>query len=261
MRIPASLHDIEYPESDGRPMGETDLHRDWIFRIIELMRQRYRGQRVYVSGDLLLYYEEGDPTKVVVPDGLVLKNSDPGRRRVFKLWQEGRAPDVVFETTSRSTRKSDEIEKPELYHRLGIKEYFLYDPTSEYLKPPLQGYRLRSDGYARIAADVTGALASQELGLLLRLEDGDLVMYDAQTGERLQTQAEAEQAASEAKDAALESERAAREAAEAKALAESEARQAAEAKALAESEARQVAEAELQRLRRQLGEMDDSVDL
>jgi Uma2 family endonuclease len=249
MSVPASVRDIEYPESDGRPMGETDLHRDWMFRIIELMRERFRDQRVYVSGDLLLYFEEGNPKQYVVPDGFVVKDSDPGRRRVYKLWEEGRPPDVVFETTSRKTRKRDELEKPEIYQRIGVKEYFLYDPTSDYLKPPLQGYRLEADGYARLELDQTGALESRELGVLLRLEEGELVMLDAQSGERLQTRAEAEEAAREATDAALEAKDAALEAERAALEAERAAREAAEAKARA-------AEAELQRLRQQLGEQE-----
>jgi hypothetical protein len=40
-------NEIEYPESDGKPMGETDLHRDWMVRILEIFRQRYTGQRVH----------------------------------------------------------------------------------------------------------------------------------------------------------------------------------------------------------------------
>ncbi len=43
---------IEYPESDGKPMGETDLHRDAMVRHIELLKQYFEGQQVYVSGDL-----------------------------------------------------------------------------------------------------------------------------------------------------------------------------------------------------------------
>jgi Uma2 family endonuclease len=150
---------------------------------------------VYVSGDLLIYYEEGNPKKVVVPDAFVVKDCDPGSRRVYKLWEEESPPDVVFETTSRSTRDNDLIVKPETYQRIGVKEYFLYDPTGDYLKPALQGFRLEPQGYAHIEADAAGALESRELDLLLQLVDGDLVMIDAQTGERLQTHAEAEEAA------------------------------------------------------------------
>ncbi|MBW3541361.1 MAG: Uma2 family endonuclease, partial [Planctomycetes bacterium] len=108
MKLTVPPVEIEYPESDGRPMGETDLHRDWMVRLIELLRYRYRGQRVYVSGDLLVYYEEGNPQKYVVPDTFVVKDCDPGRRRIFKIWEEGRVPDAVFEVTSRKTRRKDE---------------------------------------------------------------------------------------------------------------------------------------------------------
>jgi Uma2 family endonuclease len=203
MSSPIHVREVEYPESDGKPMGESDLHRDWMFRIIELLKQRYRGQQVYVSGDLLLYYEEGNPKKVVVPDAFVVKESDPRRRRIYKLWEEGRTPDVVFETTSKSTKREDQVKKPKLYQQLGIKEYFLYDPNGEYLNPPLQGYRLESEGYVQLEADASGALESRELGLLLRLEGDDLVMFDSQTGERQQSEAEAERAGRIAAEAEL----------------------------------------------------------
>lgn len=65
-------NEIEYPESDGKPMGETDLHRDWMVRLLEIFRQRYAGQRVYIASDLLVYYVEGTPSKFVVPDCFVV---------------------------------------------------------------------------------------------------------------------------------------------------------------------------------------------
>ena len=148
-----AVAEIEYPESDGKPMGETDLHRDWMVRIIELLKYRYRGQRVYVSGDLLVYFEEGNPRQFVVPDAFVVKDSDPGRRRVYKLWEEGKAPDVVVETTSQGSRQEDTLVKPKLYARIGVREYFLYDPTADYLDPPLRGFRLADEGYEAIEPD------------------------------------------------------------------------------------------------------------
>ena len=58
----------EYPESDGKPMGETDLHRKAMIRQIGILERYYAGQQSYVSGDLLLYYVQGNPEKFVVPD-------------------------------------------------------------------------------------------------------------------------------------------------------------------------------------------------
>jgi Uma2 family endonuclease len=196
--------EIEYPETDGRPMGETDLHRDWMIRIIDLLKHRYHGQRVYVSGDLLLYYEKGNPKKFVVPDAMVVKDCDPGRRRIFKLWEEGRIPCVVFETTSLKTKRRDASYKRPLYRQLGIAEYFLYDPTADYLRPPLQGHRLGIAGYELIAPDAAGRLLCQELSLWLRLEDSDLVMYDCQNGARLLSEAEDERAGREAAEAEIQ---------------------------------------------------------
>lgn len=49
------LKTVEYPESDGQPMGETDDHRDAMIRIVELLKRHLRNQMVDVSGDLLVY--------------------------------------------------------------------------------------------------------------------------------------------------------------------------------------------------------------
>jgi hypothetical protein len=61
---------IDYPESDGKPMAETDDHRDEMYRHLELLRHHFGEQRVYVSGNLLIFFEQGHPNKFVVPDGL-----------------------------------------------------------------------------------------------------------------------------------------------------------------------------------------------
>jgi len=95
--------EIEYPESDGNPFAETDLHRDWMLRLLEIVRQRYCDQQVYIASELLVYYEDGTISKFVVPDCFVVLNCNPGRRRMFQTWNEKRVPDVVFEATSRGT--------------------------------------------------------------------------------------------------------------------------------------------------------------
>jgi Uma2 family endonuclease len=234
--------EIEYPESDGKPMGETDLHRYWMIRIYDILRWRYRQQRVYVGSDLLVYYTEGIPQHFVVPDDFVVLNSDPGPRRVFKVWEEGAAPNVVFEVTSRKTRQRDSHGKPGVYATIGVQELFLFDPTADYLQPPLQAYRFENSQPVRQEADENGMLRSDCLGLRLRLEHGRLDMFDAQTGERQLTEAEWQRAAAETFRAAADAERAAAEAIRAAAEAEHAARIA------AEEEARRL-RAEIERLR------------
>lgn len=189
-----TVDEIQYPESDGKPMAETELHQDWMIRLRDIVRLRYHGQRVYVAGNLLVYYQQGDPRRSVAPDLFVVLDCDPGRRRTFKIWEEGKTPDMVIEVTSESTRREDEVTKPQVYARMGVPEYFLYDPTSDYLNPPLQGFRLGRGKYKRIQPDTSGALACERLGLLLRLEESQLQLYDGSTGRPLPTAVEAAEA-------------------------------------------------------------------
>lgn len=222
-----------YPESDGKPMGETDEHRDEMVRHVELLRHYFAGQQVYVSGNLLVYYEQGNPKKFVVPDTFVVKGITPGKRRVYKIWVERRVPDVVIETTSRKTRRKDTTDKPQLYARLGIKQYFLFDPDHEYLDPPLQGYRLVGQDYVPIDPDESQGLASEELGLVLRADADRLCFCRIDNGERLLT-------------------------AEERVAREVEARRAAEERVTREAEARRAAEAEVAILRDELARRSSS---
>lgn len=196
--------EIEYPESDGQPMAETDLHRDWMIRIIDRLLYRYRNDpNTYVSGDLLVYWVEGDPRRSVAPDAFVAKGCPMHRRRTFKVWEEPAPPTVAIEVTSLSTKRNDEVEKPRKFAEIGIAEYFLFDPTRDYLNPPLRGYRLDGEEYVPIEPDARGRLACQELGIELWLDDDDLVLFDAVTGAPLPTEAEAERDAREAAEAEI----------------------------------------------------------
>ena len=62
-----------YPTSDGRPMAETDLHRDVMFDLIETLKERFAADPLtYVSGNILLFYEPGNKRRHVSPDVLVV---------------------------------------------------------------------------------------------------------------------------------------------------------------------------------------------
>ncbi len=181
--------EIDYPESDGRPMGETDIHRKWIVRIDQLLNQRLRGQRIYIGSDLLVYYQPGQPRRFVVPDNFIVLDCDPGPRRTFKTWEEQRTPNVVFEVTSRSTKQEDLVFKPKVYEQFGVSEYFLYDPLAEYLRPALQGFRLKNGTLVQMDA-AAGGLTCETLGIGLRLAGTALEMIDQVSGELLLTEAE-----------------------------------------------------------------------
>src|ERR671932_1014426 len=183
---PHTTPQIVYPERDGKPMAETDTHRQVMMDTITTLADFFRDRPdVYVAGNLLLYYEEGNPAASVAPDVFVVVGVPKHPRRIYKLWEEGQSPAVVIEVTSRSTRLDDLGTKRVLYESLGVPEYFLFDPLAEYLHPPLQGYRLANGEYVRLEAEPDGALASQRLGLRLRPEDGHLRLINAATGDLL----------------------------------------------------------------------------
>lgn len=194
-KIPSQLTStrVIYPETNGKPMTETDKHRRELTALIEALIAFFRNvPDVYVSGNLMLYYEEGNPAASVAPDVFVVKGVTKKERRIYKLWEEGKAPDVVIELTSRSTRLEDLGSKRALYAELGVAEYFIYDPHREYLKPPLQGYRLEHGEYVPITADAQGKLFSQVLGLALQIVNDDLRLFDPRTGNLLMTPQEAQ---------------------------------------------------------------------
>ena len=177
--------EIEYPTSDGKPIAESDTHRIWLVTNIDRLQRHFSGQKVYVSGNLLVYYIKGDPHKRVAPDTFVVKNCEPGNRDNFLIWKERRKPDFVLENTSKKTRNEDRGTKKKQYAQIGVKEYFLYDPLAEWLDPQLQGFSLVHGAYERIAPGTDGSVPSKVLGIRFGLENGDLIMFDARTGERL----------------------------------------------------------------------------
>ncbi len=180
-----------------------------------MLKWRYREQNTYVAADLLVYYEQGDPRKFIVPDVFVVTDCDPHLRRVYKIWEEPSPPQVVFEITSRGSQREDTIFKPRVFAEIGVREYFLYDPTSDDLDPPLRGFRKADDDFCSLEPDADGWLLSETLGLKLRLENGSLVLQERTTGETLLTEGEFERRQREIEHHQREIERAAREAAEA----------------------------------------------
>lgn len=183
---------IEYPDIDGKPMAESDQAREYLTYAVKVLRIHFQDRSdVYVSGNLFIYYQEGNPRAVVAPDVFVVFGVKKGDRRSYKTWEEGNTPDFVLEITSKSTQKEDQEIKPNIYAALGVREYFQYDPTGDYLHPQLQGSCLVAGNYQPITATMLPnnvlSLSSHVLGLELRLQLGELRFYDAVKNEILLT--------------------------------------------------------------------------
>lgn len=237
-----------YPESDGAPMAETELHLEELVYVWQALKDRFQDEPdVFVGANLFLYYRRGDPRAVVAPDGFVVKGVPkllPGnrRRRKYLLWEEGQAPCFVMETTSESTH-SEDGDKKGIYEYLGVDEYFRFDPLGEYLSPRLQGFRLVEGKYRSIRPRSDGSLLSQATGVVFRPDGPQLRLTDAVTGAPLLRKEEEAQARRLAEENAHQAKK--------NAAAEAKARRQAE-KALQQAHEKvQALEEELARLRRQ----------
>jgi Uma2 family endonuclease len=179
---------VEYPTSDGKPMAETDWHRKVMIALIQGLDYWFADEpRAYVSGNMLVYYVPGDKRRHVSLDVFVVKGVPKKDRDYFLIWEEGKSPSTVIEVTSKSTKQEDLKKKMVLYQDvLKVKEYILFDPLGDYLKPRLQGYRLQKGVFVPIDL-VDGRLPSKEIGLRLEAVGTTLRLYDPKTRKWLPT--------------------------------------------------------------------------
>jgi Uma2 family endonuclease len=249
MSIPTKIeHEPFYPASDGAPMGETTVHVEAIFLLHMALQEFFRARRdVLVASDLFWYWEKGNPASCCAPDTMVVLGTDPGDRRSFFSWREKKpTPNTVFEIASENTWRENMDAKRELYERLQVPEYFIFDPLVEFLNPPLRGFRLRGKTYRPVKPAADGSLVSKELGLRLVPAERMLRLIDAQTGEKVLTPYElVEQAKQSAEQERQRAEQQAQRAVQAEQLAERERQE------------RQALETELARLRALLAKPPD----
>ena len=192
-------------------MAETDLHFDRVTYAAHALKIRYGDTPdVYVGANMLVYDEPGNPRRHLAPDVFVVFGVPNRRRDLFKIWEE-RPPSFVLEVTSKSTRYEDMRTKRQRYAAWGVAEYFLYDPRSEYLAPPLQGLALREGVYQSMPLmrfpNGQRGYASQVLGIHLCLKGSELRLFDPAKRRDLRTHEEAEHAVKEAERAAEDAEK------------------------------------------------------
>ncbi len=200
---PLALPWVEYPESDGQPMAESDIHRAEMIDLITALEDFLRDEpEAYVAGNLFLYYERGNPRAVVAPDVFVVRGVAKRQRKTYRLWEEGRAPCFVIEVSSESTRDEDLEGKMEKYAHLGVEEYILFDPLGEYLDPRLRGFRLIAGRYREMRPAADGSLLSRALGVTLSVEGEHLRLRVTATGEPLLRVEEARSGRREAEERA-----------------------------------------------------------
>ena len=148
---------VEYPCDNDDPMCETREQYNALTYAVSAIRKHLQRhwqaaeEAHLITGDFLLYYEEGNPKRWVAPDVLLAYDVQLPPRTPYLLWEVGQPPDLVMEVASPSTVKPvDQGIKHRLYQRLGIAEYWQYDPHGDLLAPRLQGWTLQQGRYAPI---------------------------------------------------------------------------------------------------------------
>ena len=85
---PPVLDDLDYPTSDGRPMAETDWHRKLMNALIDTLTAFFlTSPRVYVSGNLLVFYEPGNRRRHLAPDVFVVRGVPKHDRPNYLIWR------------------------------------------------------------------------------------------------------------------------------------------------------------------------------
>jgi hypothetical protein len=100
-----------------------------------------------------------------------------------------------MEITSEATQAKDQGAKRGLYAYLGVREYFQFDPTGDYLRPPLLGLKLIGQNYEPLPAQTLRdglSVHSEVLGLDMRLIGDEMRFYNPATGATLRSLSEAE---------------------------------------------------------------------
>ena len=235
-----------YPHGD-EPMPDAHKQHTHFVRLISTLRVFFADRAgAFVSGDIFVYYVEGDPTKSFAPDCFIAFGVDEDiiYDGSYLIWRAGKVPDFILEIGSQSTARWDMTGKRDLYESLEVPEFWLWDPSGgTHYGSPLIGLRLVDGAYQEVTmtAGVDGSLRgySDALGLDLiwRPDDEELDLFDPDSGEYLRDH--------ETYKADFEEAEAGRQAAEARAQSAEAGRQAAETRALN-------AEAEIERLREQI---------
>jgi Uma2 family endonuclease len=186
-------HQIEYPDSDGKPISDNTKQFRWITIVKYNLDWLFSNdEHVFIAGDLLWYPVEGNPKRRAAPDVMVAFGRPKGDRGSYKQWEEaGIAPQVVFEILSPGNTTNEMAAKLAFYDRHDVAEYYVYDPDTN----ALSGWE-REHGYLT-EIPVMQDWCSPRLGIRFDLStppelqiyrpDGELFLSFEQVSQRLET--------------------------------------------------------------------------
>ena len=190
---------IFYPEADETPLPGGYYQLGHFVEIVSILKLFFKPREdVLASGNNFIYYVEGNPQMWVAPICFVLLGGNLDsiwRNDTYLMWEVGKAPDFVLEIGYPDASVNDLDEERELYARLGVVEYWRFDPSGgEHLGAPLVGETLVDGEYHElemVRGDDDGVWGySPVLNLELHWDEGRLRFYDPVGGRWLENMEE-----------------------------------------------------------------------
>ena len=105
---------VDYPTRDGKPMAETEIHRDDMMDLTQTLKYQFaEDPMVCASGNMLMFYEEENRRKHVSPDVFFVRGIPKKQRDELPDLggREGAGPG------DRAHLEVDEAKRPE--HKMG----------------------------------------------------------------------------------------------------------------------------------------------
>ena len=147
---------------------------------------QHRSDTSCVALSVPLQSQGGERVATVVPDVLVALGASLRFRVAYEVPEEGPPPDFAFDVVSLANGGGEAWRRKQaVYRALGVRECWRYDPEGSPLESRLEGFRWESNRYVPLPAHTLGGkmtVASEALGIRVRVDDDGLRLQDPATG-------------------------------------------------------------------------------
>jgi Uma2 family endonuclease len=209
VQIPLTSEEFLHPQ-EGYHLPNSTFHDNAAGDAKDMLSRRYANDpETAVFRDLIIKWGIAN-LKDHCPDVFVafgVRNKGQNRTE-FLVAAEGVRPSLIVEVVSPRYRKEDRETKVQEYAQAGVQEYAIIDRRKQrgQVIEEVLGYRLVEGKYLPLTPDDEGCILCQTVGLRIGLQEGRVVMVDAQTNQRLLTSLELEQRANQAEQRANQAE-------------------------------------------------------
>ncbi len=193
VHVPLTALEFLHPQ-EGYRLPNSTFHEDVAGGAKDLLSRRYASNPdVAAFRDLIIKWDITE-LRDHCPDTFLvfgLRNKEQNRTN-FTVAEEGVRPALIIEVVSPRYRKEDRETKVVQYAKGKVQEYVIIDRRT-YRRQVLDevlGYRLLGEHYQPITPDEEGRIFCETVGLWISLQNGRLLMEDAQTGQHLKTSLE-----------------------------------------------------------------------